>query len=198
MGSWFPKLYDLAMTPLEKTRFKRVRTELVWSASGHVLEIGSGTGVNFPYYSNAERVTAIEPNPLMNKRAFKRIKDTSVPVEVHETTAESLPFADNTFDTVIATLVFCTIPDPVKALAEIRRVSKPGAEILFFEHVQMKQPVLRKAQDFLNPLWKRVCDGCNLNRNTLLLIQQSGIEVKSIESFYATLFLSIHSVNTKL
>ncbi|WP_330583161.1 class I SAM-dependent methyltransferase [Sporosarcina cascadiensis] len=185
------------MKPLELTRFKQVRTELVRSARGNVLEIGSGTGVNFPFYRHAEKVTAVEPNPLMTKRAVKRMKNTSVPVELYETTAESLPFADNTFDTVIATLVFCTIPDPAKALAEIRRVSKPGAEILFFEHVQMKQPVLRKAQDFLNPLWKRVCDGCNLNRNTLLLIQQSGIEVKSIESFYATLFLSINSVNTK-
>ncbi|WP_301108082.1 class I SAM-dependent methyltransferase [Sporosarcina sp.] len=197
MTSWFPTLYDLAMKPLETTRFKQLRTELVRSARGQVLEIGSGTGVNFPYYHNAEKVTAVEPNPLMSKRAFKRMKSTSVPVELHETTAESLPFADNTFDTVIATLVFCTIPDPMKALAEIRRVSKPGADVLFFEHVQMKQPILRKTQEFLNPFWKRVCDGCNLNRDTLSLIQRSGIEVKSVESLYATLFLSIHSVNTK-
>lgn len=197
MGSWFPRLYDLAMKPLEITRFKQVRTELVRSASGHVLEIGSGTGVNFPYYHNAEKVTAVEPNPLMSKRAVKRMKTTSVPIELYETTAESLPFADNTFDTVIATLVFCTIPDPMDALAEIRRVSKPGADILFFEHVQMKQPILRKAQNLFNPFWKRVCDGCNLNRDTLSLIQRSGIAVKSVESLYATLFLSIHSINNK-
>ena len=121
MKSVFPKIYDIAMKPLEATRFKKVRTELIRHAQGNVLEIGSGTGINFPYY------------------------------------------ADHTFDTVISTLVFCTIPNPLLALKEIQRVSKPGATILFFEHVKMKQPNLAKAQDLVNPLWEKVCDGCQLN-----------------------------------
>lgn len=197
MVSVFPKLYDLAMKPLESTRFKRVRTDLVRSAKGIVLEIGSGTGVNFPYYEQAELVVAVEPNPLMSKRAVKRGRHANVTIMLYETTAESLPFADNTFDTVIATLVFCTIPDPMKALREIQRVSKPNARILFFEHVRMEQPLLAKAQDLFTPYWATICDGCQLNRDTVSIITHSGIEVKKIESLYAKLFLSIECLNVK-
>ncbi|PIC65171.1 SAM-dependent methyltransferase [Sporosarcina sp. P13] len=197
MNSLFPKLYDLAMRPLEATRFKKVRTELVRTAKGNVLEIGSGTGINFPYYQEADQVVAVEPNPYMSKRATRRGKNASVRIIVYEASAESLPFADNTFDTVIATLVFCTIPDPFKALQEIQRVGKENARILFFEHVRMEQRLLGKTQDFLNPFWEMICDGCQLNRDTLNMITHSGIEVTKIESLYAKLFLSIECRNVK-
>lgn len=197
MPSIFPKLYDVFMKPLEATRFKKVRSELVREARGHVLEIGSGTGINFPYYQQATKVTAIEPNPLMSERGMEQLKRASVPIEVVQVGAEVLPFEDNTFDTVIATLVFCTIPNSAKALQEIRRVSKPGANLVFFEHVRMEQPSLGKLQDILNPLWTKVCDGCQLNRDTLGAIQQAGIEVMRVESMYKKLFLSITAVNPK-
>lgn len=197
MPSLFPKLYDVLMKPLEATRFKKVRSELVREAKGNVLEIGSGTGINFPYYHHATKVTAIEPNPLMSERGMERLKRASVPIEVVQVGAEALPFEDNTFDTVIATLVFCTIPDPVKALDEIRRVSKPGAALIFFEHVRLEQPSLGMLQDILNPLWAKVCDGCQLNRDTLGAIRQAGIEVVRVKSMYNKLFLSITGLNTK-
>lgn len=197
MGSWFPKIYDIAMRPLEATRFKKIRKGLVTNATGHVLEIGSGTGINFPLYKHAQQVDAIEPNPLMSQRAGERLSHAQVPIHLHEVGAEVLPFADNTFDTVIATLVFCTIPEPMKALAEIQRVSKPDAKILFFEHVRMDPILLGKTQDILNPLWEKVCDGCQLNRDTLQLIQKSGITVTKVDSFYAKLFLSIEGQNVK-
>lgn len=197
MGSWFPQLYDLAMRPLEATRFKKIRTELVREAGGSVLEIGSGTGVNFPYYRCATQVTAIEPNPLMSERGKQRLEQANVPIDVLEASAESLPFEDNTFDTVIATLVFCTIPNPSKALEEIRRVSKPGAKIMFFEHVRMDRPVFGKTQDILNPLWTKICDGCHLNRDTLSEIELAGIKVTHVESLYQKLFLSIKGLNIK-
>lgn len=197
MGSWFPRLYDLVMRPLEATRFKKIRTELVREAGGNVLEIGSGTGVNFPYYRCATQVTAIEPNPLMSERGKRRLEQASVPIDVLEASAESLPFVDDTFDTVIATLVFCTIPNPSKALEEIRRVSKPGAKIMFFEHVRMNRPVFGKTQDILNPLWTKICDGCHLNRDTLSMIELAGIEVTHVESLYQKLFLSIKGLNIK-
>ncbi|REB05241.1 class I SAM-dependent methyltransferase [Sporosarcina sp. BI001-red] len=197
MGSMFPKVYDVAMKPLEATRFKKVRTGLVGNAEGRVLEIGSGTGINFPYYKNATQVDAIEPNPLMSKRANERLRYARVPIQLHECGAESLPFADDTFDTVVATLVFCTIPDPMKALAEMQRVSKPGAHLLFFEHVRMEPMLLSKTQDFLNPLWEKICDGCQLNRDTLDLVKKSGIEVAKVESYYAKLFLYIKGHNVK-
>ncbi|WP_313235293.1 class I SAM-dependent methyltransferase [Sporosarcina ureae] len=191
MESVFPKIYDMAMKPLEATRFKKVRTELIRNAQGNVLEIGSGTGINFPYYQQAKHVTAIEPNPQMSRRAMRRGRNAHVPITLYEANAESLPFADHTFDTVISTLVFCTIPNPLLALKEIQRVSKRDAAILFFEHVKMKQPHLAKAQDLLNPLWEKVCDGCQLNRDTLSLIEDSGIYVEDMESLYEGLFLSI-------
>lgn len=197
MASLFPRIYDVAMKPLEMTRFKRVRTELIRNAQGNVLEIGSGTGINFPYYQQANHVAAIEPNPQMSRLAVSRGRNASVPITLYEAKAESLPFPDNSFDTVIATLVFCTIPDPILALKEIQRVSKPGSTILFFEHVKMKQPVLAKTQDLLNPFWQKVCDGCQLNRNTLSTIINSGISLESVESLYAGLFLSIQSTNQK-
>ena len=197
MNSWFPKIYDIAMKPLETTKFKKVRTALVRNAQGSVLEIGSGTGINFPYYQQASHVTAIEPNPQMNRVAVRRGRNANVPITLYEANAESLPFPDNSFDTVIATLVFCTIPDPILALKEIQRVSKTGATILFFEHVKMKQPVFAKAQDLLNPFWEKVCDGCQLNRDTLSLIEESGIAVENVKSLYSSLFLAIQSKNLK-
>jgi len=181
------------MQPLEKMRFEQIRSGLVRKAEGRVLEIGFGTGANFRFYRNAERIDAIEPNPVMSKKAIKRIKKTGTPIATYQATAEELPFADDSFDTVVATLVFCTIPDPEQALREIQRVSKPGARILMFEHVLMDQKVLGKTQAALTPLWKKLCDGCHLDRDTLWLVANSGLEVDKVTSYYKGLFLTIES-----
>ncbi|WOV89249.1 class I SAM-dependent methyltransferase [Sporosarcina oncorhynchi] len=149
------------------------------------------------FYRDAAHVTAVEPNPLIHARGAERLRKASVPIDVVEAIAEVLPFEDNAFDTVIATLVFCTIPDPPTALAEIQRVSKPNAEILFFEHVRMEQPVLGKTQDLLNPLWNKICDGCHLNRDTMSIIQQSRLDVVEVKQLYNKLFLSIRCKNNK-
>lgn len=195
MGKWFPKIYDIAMNPLEHTYFKRIRTTLISKAKGRVLEIGSGTGVNFPYYTNATKIDAIEPNPLMSKRSYNRIKKSRIPIQTYLVKAEKLPFSDNTFDSVVATLVFCTIPEPIKALQEIQRVSKPGAKILLFEHVRINQKNLGKAQDLLTPLWSKVCDGCHLNRDTLELLKQSNLSISKVDYHYGGLFLVIECLN---
>ncbi|MRG86501.1 class I SAM-dependent methyltransferase [Salinibacillus xinjiangensis] len=191
MGKWFPLVYDALILPLEKTKFKRIRTQLIAKVEGEVLEIGSGTGVNFPIYKNAHQVVAIEPNPEMTKHAAQNIKKSKVPIRSITARAEQLPFEDNTFDTVVATLVFCTIPNPIKALQEIERVCKPGATIQFFEHVKMKQPFLAKLQEVCTPFWKKVCDGCHLNRDTLELVNQSNLNIKQVDSFYKGLLLTI-------
>ncbi|QBP41239.1 class I SAM-dependent methyltransferase [Paenisporosarcina antarctica] len=195
MGNWFPRIYDIAMNPLEHTYFKRIRTTLIRKAKGRVLEIGSGTGVNIPYYTNAIKIDAIEPNPLMSKRSYKRIKKSGIPIQTYLDKAEKLPFSDNTFDSVVATLVFCTIPEPIKALQEIQRVSKPGAKILLFEHVRVNNKNLGKAQDLLTPLWRKVCDGCHLNRDTLELLKQSNLSISKIDYHYGGLFLVIECFN---
>ncbi len=195
MGKWFSRVYDIAMKPLEQTKFKKVRKKHVGEATGRVLEIGSGTGVNFPYYKNATRVDAIEPNPLMRKQSFKHIKTSDIKIQSYLVKAEQLPFDDNTFDTVVATLVFCTISDPKQAFKEIQRVSKPGANLLFFEHVRMNHPLIGRVQDKLTPLWLRMCDGCHLNRDILGLLKKENILISKVDYLYRGLFLVIKCSN---
>ncbi|WKA57275.1 class I SAM-dependent methyltransferase [Planococcus shenhongbingii] len=197
MENWFPKVYNSAMKPLEKIRVSQLREAIIGKAHGRVLEIGSGTGANFPFYRNVMRVDAIEPNPQMSRQSTPQISKSHVPIEIHTAKAEDLPFKDNFFDSVVATLVFCTIPDPEKALQEIRRVSKPGAVVLFLEHVRMPQSTLGKAQDIITPLWRKAFDGCHLNRDTLGLISQSPLSITKVDSYYKGFLLSIECVNDK-
>ncbi|MGG3563945.1 class I SAM-dependent methyltransferase [Neobacillus rhizosphaerae] len=197
MSRLFAKWYDFFMNPLEKKKFKRIRNELISKARGNVLELGAGTGINFPLYKDVDKVTAIEPSPYMVKRSAMKMMQAVVPIEIVQESAEELPFADNTFDTVVATLVFCTIPNPEKALLELQRVCKPDGSILLFEHVKMKNQYLGALQEWLTPAWKKVCDGCCLNRNTLELLQAQGIVIKKIESFYSDLFISVEAFNKK-
>lgn len=195
MAGWLPHVYDVAMKPLEKTRFEKIRAGLVRKAQGRVLEIGFGTGANFRYYRNVEQVDAIEPNPAMGKQAVKRIKKIRIPIRLYQAKAEQLPFADNSFDSVVATLVFCTIPEPVRALQEIQRVSKPGGKLLLFEHVKMDQKMMGKTQEALTPIWKKLCDGCHLDRDTLGLVKKSGWDIEKVTSHYGGLFLTIECRN---
>ncbi|WP_163539785.1 class I SAM-dependent methyltransferase [Gracilibacillus sp. YIM 98692] len=197
MGKGLPHYYDRVMKPLEQMKFKQIRKELLNNAVGRVLEIGSGTGANFPYYTNAMQVDAIEPNNQMLEQSLKRQWETKTPIKTYLVQAEKLPFSDNTFDSVVATLVFCTIPDPEKALREIHRVSKPGAEILIFEHVKMRNSLLGKLQDILTPLWKKICDGCHLNRDTLTTLERSPLAIMSIDSYYKGLLVTVKCVNNK-
>ena len=189
MSSTFAKWYDFFMSPLEQRKFKRIRSELLKGASGKVLEIGSGTGINFPLYYNVDTVTAIEPSLPMIERSFTKQKSTVVPIEIVNASAENLPFEDHTFDTVVATLVFCTIPNVEKAIHELKRVCKPDGKILLFEHVKTENTVLSKMQESLTPFWKRVCDGCCLNRETLKAFTNKGLEVETVEHFYKDLFI---------
>nr|WP_093045932.1 class I SAM-dependent methyltransferase [Thalassobacillus cyri] len=195
MGRWFPKLYNIVMKPLDLTKLRKIRKMLSEQAGGRVLEVGSGTGMNFPYYKYAAKVDAIEPNPWMNKQAQRQVKSSQVPIHIHLAKAEKLPFADNTFDTVVATLVFCSISDPLKAFREIKRVSKPGASILLLEHVKVNHPVIGKAQEALTPFWKSVCDGCHLNRDTVRLLKLTDLSVLKVHSYFKGLFLYIVCLN---
>lgn len=197
MGKWFPRVYDFAMKPLEQTKFKSIRQHLVGNVEGRVLEIGSGTGVNFPHYKTARQVDAIEPNPLMRNHSLRNNSKSKVPIHTYLAGAENLPFADNTFDTVVATLVFCTISDPLKAFQEIQRVSKPGAKILLFEHVRVPQSFISTVQDILTPFWKRVCDGCHLNRDTLKLVEQTGLTIFNKQTYFNGIFVTIKCINEK-
>lgn len=195
MGRRFVQLYDKAMWPLEKWKLHQVRKNIVSQAKGRVLEIGSGTGVNFPYYSPEVQVDAVEPDPMMRNKSLERLNKLNPhSITTHLAGAERLPFPDDTFDTVIGTLVFCTIPEPEKALEELYRVSKPGAALYLFEHVKVNHPMAARAQEKLTPIWKKICDGCHLDRETLKLVQQSEWQVTGMEPRGQGLFLSISCI----
>jgi ubiquinone/menaquinone biosynthesis C-methylase UbiE len=193
----FAKWYDFFMSPLEKRKFKKIRKELLSKATGRVLEVGAGTGINFPFYGAAKHVTAIEPSEHMIERSLAKIHESIVPIKMVKASAEELPFAENTFDTVVATLVFCTIPNPDKALLELKRVCKPDGKILFFEHVKMENPFLAILQEWLTPVWKKVCDGCCLNRNTIELIKTNDLTIVNVDEYYSDLFISVEAINRK-
>lgn len=197
MDARFPALYDLAMSPFERRGFLEIRKTLLREARGTVLEIGSGTGINFPLYEAAGRVIAVEPDAFMRARSMRRAQDGRVPITVVRAAGERLPFRDSVFDSVVGTLVFCTIPEPSAALHEVRRVSKRRARLLLFEHVRLDHRLLGTLQDWLTPAWKRICGGCYLNRNPLALIQNGGFEVTRLAGHYRNLFQVIEAVNAK-
>lgn len=187
--STFPRWYDFFMGPLERRKFTSVRQDLLENATGKVLEIGSGTGVNFPLYRNVDHVIAIEPSQHMIDQSHSKLKLAAVPIKMVKASAERLPFEDHTFDTVVATLVFCSIPNVEEAINELKRVCKPNGKILLFEHVKMENTALSRMQDGLTPLWKKICDGCCLNRDTLKAFTSQGLKVESVEKFYQDLFI---------
>lgn len=187
-NSLFVKHYDRVMNPLEKRKFKEIRTGLLAKARGHVLEIGSGTGLNFSLYRDVH-VTALEPNEAFRSISLARVIQAEVTIEVVEGNAEALPFPDQTFDTVVGTLVFCSIADPVKAIQEMRRVCKPSASILLFEHVRHDSKTLAFMQDIMTPVWKRIGDNCHLNRDTEQLLLQEGLKIKSKQTYFGRVFI---------
>lgn len=193
MDKLFSKYYDRLMQPLETKIFGSIRKQLLYKAKGNVLEIGSGTGINFMYYEHADQVVAIEPDPIMLEQSLMRAREALVPIEVTPGDAQKLPYPTNSFDSIVGTLVFCTIPDPMTALAEIHRVCKPEGTILLFEHVRLNHTVLGKMQDWLTLVWKRICAGCHLNRNTLETVEQAGFRVVQTTWMYRNLFLVIEA-----
>jgi ubiquinone/menaquinone biosynthesis C-methylase UbiE len=159
------------------------RRRLVEEAGGEILEIGAGTGTNLRLYKAAERVVALEPDPAMRARAHDAALEARVPVEVVEGDAMALPFPDASFDTVIFSLVLCTVPDMERVLAEARRVLRPGGTLRFYEHVRAQEPQLARWQDRLERPWGWVGRGCHPNRDTAAAVDAAGFDVLSLEEF---------------
>jgi ubiquinone/menaquinone biosynthesis C-methylase UbiE len=169
---WLAASIDFMMRPLYPAR-----RLVVPEARGDVLEIGVGTGLNFGLYGKTGSLAGIDPDPFMLERARKRATELALPIELHQTGAEALPFDRARFDTVVMTFSLCTIPDVPSSLAEIRRVLKPSGRLLFVEHTRSIQPALGRVQDALTPLWKRLGGGCHLNRPAMDLIEHAGLRV---------------------
>jgi ubiquinone/menaquinone biosynthesis C-methylase UbiE len=179
-GRIFAAGYDTFQAGLERNFMGRLRHELLAGASGAVVEIGAGTGVNLPHYPSAvERIVCTEPEEPMARRLRRKAVDSGLAVEVVEAPAERLPFEDDSFDTAVATLVLCTVTDPAAALRELARVPRPGGRLIFIEHVRSPEEGLAKWQDRLHPLWVRFGHGCHCNRPTLEAIEGSPLRVES-------------------
>jgi ubiquinone/menaquinone biosynthesis C-methylase UbiE len=152
------------------------RPGVVGPAVGHVLELGAGTGANLEFYRSAERITLTEPDPYMLRRAEARVKALGMGVDLVPAAAEQLPFPDRSFDTVVATLVFCSVEDQAAAFAEVRRVLNPGGTFRFMEHVRSERPVSAWLQDLSAPVARLVGAGCRPNRDTLGAMRRAGFE----------------------
>lgn len=177
-----PKLYDLCSRGVEREFGAAKRAQLLAQAQGRVLELGVGTGLNLPHYPAAVTELVItDTSEGMLGRADERARESGRDVETAIASAEALPFPDASFDTVVATLVLCTVPRQATALAEIRRVLKPGGRFLFIEHVRADAPGRALWQDRLEGLWKVVGDGCHPNRPTLAEIERAGFAVDELE-----------------
>jgi ubiquinone/menaquinone biosynthesis C-methylase UbiE len=179
----FAALYDPISASTERRWMGDRRRRLLAGAHGAVLEIGGGTGANLAHYRDVDRVTITEPDPFMRDRIGPKLEDACVPVEISAAGAEALPFPDGSFDTVVSTLVLCTVPDQEAALDELRRVLRPGGRLLFIEHVRAAGSTARW-QDRLEPLWRRLLGGCHPNRDTVAAIEEAVFEIETFESFY--------------
>jgi len=162
------------------------REKVVPKASGEVLEIGIGTGLNLPYYqsSRVDRLIGLDPSEKSWELAGERAAHLDFDVEFIGLSGEQIPLADDSVDTVLVTYALCTIPDPIAALKGMARVLRPGGKLIFCEHGMAPDPAVRKWQDRVNPVWRSLLGGCNLNRNIPQLVAQGGFNVNSMEQMY--------------
>jgi SAM-dependent methyltransferase len=174
---WFAALYDPILAGAEAAFLRAWRAEVAGSVRGRVLEIGAGTGLNLPHYPEGVDLVLTEPSPDMRERLASRAGVR----EILPHFAEELPFPDAAFDVVVSTLVLCSVRDLDGAVAQIRRVLRPGGELRFIEHVG-SHGALGAAQRALDPLWCRVAGGCHLCRHTPDAIARGGFEITSMES----------------
>lgn len=183
------RIYNVFMYPLEKIRLNKQRHLLLEDVAGHVLEVGFGTGANF----TALHFEQLDSYTIMDEKLPKFLSLKPFPktlnVKVVKGDVQALPFEDGTFDSIVFTLVFCTVSDPHLGLSEIFRVTKPGGRIYFMEHVlPTKHPykeIFRKA----TPFWKRVAHNCHLDRDTVTYISQAGFKLLDYHRFFRTSFV---------
>ncbi len=177
----FPRLMDRVMNGAV---FQQLRHNLLRTVQGEVLEIGLGTGLNLTQYpAGVVRLQAVEPITMLPIRLAQRCASAGFPIDITWQSAETLPYPDHTFDCAVSTWTLCTIPDPVKALREIRRVVKPNGCFLFLEHGRSDDARIALWQDRLNPLQNVIGCGCNLNRRIDRLIADAGLVVRQLDRF---------------
>jgi ubiquinone/menaquinone biosynthesis C-methylase UbiE len=175
-----PHLVHMSM---RQATFDPYRRRVVSAASGRVLEIGVGSGLNLPLYEAATHVIGLEPSAKLLAMA-RTVRTFGPSIELLEGVAEAIPLPDHSVDTVVSTWTLCSIPDVTRALTEIRRVLAPGGRLLFAEHGRSPEPRVVSWQNRLTPLWKRIGGGCHLNRPIEELIRGAGFHVERLETGY--------------
>jgi ubiquinone/menaquinone biosynthesis C-methylase UbiE len=172
---FWPAFFDLMGGPIEKKPvIAENRRKLLAAAEGRVLEVGAGTGFNLPHYpEGVTDLTVTDGMDGMLRRATRRAAKLGRTIVTTRAPVESLPFADRSFDTVVASLLLCSVEEQDQALAEIRRVLKPGGQYLFLEHVRSADPKVARRQDRMEGVWGKIAMGCHPNRDTLPRIEQA-------------------------
>lgn len=153
------------------------RKDLLENLQGNLLEVGVGTGANLTYYPANANVTGIDFSPKMLAKAYEKVNKAKAKIELKEMDAQRMDFSDNTFDVVVSTCVFCSVPDPIKGLKEIRRVVKPEGKILMLEHMRSENPFVGSILDLINPITVRMI-GVNVNRKTIENIEKACLKVE--------------------
>lgn len=177
-----PHLINLSM---RQRNLLAYRLRMVPAAQGRVLEIGIGSGLNLPLYTGrAQHVIGLDTSARLLAMARTASSRVPIPVAFLEGSAEAIPLDDRSIDTVVTTWTLCTIPQPVRALVEMRRVLKPGGRLLFVEHGRSPDENVRRWQDRLNPLWKRIGGGCHLNRAIDELVSSTGFRIEHLDRGY--------------
>jgi len=176
----FARIYAW-IEPRMRRQMGQYREQLVADLDGRVLEIGCGTGANFGYYTAPATVTATDHSEHMLWRAREAAAAADVPIDVQAADVTRLPFEDGQFDAVVSALVLCSVPHPAAALAEMKRVLRPGGQLRIFEHVRSERGWVAAVQDVVTPLWRIPTDGCSLNRDTSAVVRESGFEIVSSE-----------------
>jgi ubiquinone/menaquinone biosynthesis C-methylase UbiE len=175
-------LFDLMEAPIEALVFGGLRRRL-WSdvRESRVLEIGVGTGKNMPYHSEGTRAVAVDISPQMLRRAASRARRLKRDVDLVLADVQHLPFRDGAFDAAAATFVFCSVPEPVNGLQEVRRVVREGGRVHLLEHVRVRNPIVGRLMDLANPIAVRL-SGANINRDTVSNVEKAGIALDAVET----------------
>jgi ubiquinone/menaquinone biosynthesis C-methylase UbiE len=182
-GEWIvPTFIDLSM---RSNRLRPYRERVAGAAEGRVLDVGVGSGLNLPFYvRQAQEIFGLDPSPRLLARADGNAEHLQIPIYLLEGSAERIPLADRSMDTIVMTWTGCSIPDVRTALGEMRRVLKPGGRLLFVEHGRAPEAAVARWQDRLDPFWQRLSGGCHLNRKTDDLLSEAGFRIDRLETGY--------------